>query len=498
MLVVDDNAAARMMLHETLEAMRMHIDESDNGRRALEYLQAADEQGRPYDLLLLDWQMPGMSGVEVVRRLPSLGLKKQPHVLLVTAFGREEVFLQAREVGVESVLIKPVNPSMLFDHVAQVLHGDPKPEAAPPLVWSPGVLMGRRVLLVEDSEINRQVASELLEDLGLSVDVAENGAVALEQLRKSPPDAVLMDMQMPVMDGLEATRRIRAEAAWASLPVIAMTAKAMAEDRQRCFDAGMSDFVPKPIEPSYLLQVLTRWLPPATATLPASSPAVGPAADPSSNPVDARWAALSEIDGLDPARGLRLCNNKPALYMSVLEMFASRQAEGVAELVALLAKGELAEAQRRVHTLKGVAASIGAWALADEATELDQALRAVDGEAGLVLQDRASALSRHTAELAAALTRILPALQQPADAQASAGASTGVREELQRLHVLLHAGDVAARDWVLDKADWMRMALGAQIAQALSQAVNNFDFDHAAELIDGLLTSSDARGGETP
>ncbi len=491
-LVVDDNPAARLVLHESLEAMRMHIDESDNGRRALEYLQEADEQGRPYDLLLIDWQMPGMSGVEVARRLPSLGLKKQPHILLVTAFGREEVFLQAREVGVESVLIKPVNPSMLFDHVAQALHADTSP-SAPPLVWSPGALQGCRVLLVEDSEINRQVATELLEDLGLVVEVAENGAVALEQLHRRLPDAVLMDMQMPVMDGLEATRRIRAEAAWNALPVIAMTANAMAEDRQRCFDAGMNDFVPKPIEPSQLFDVLKRWLKSPESTAPSASPAqLGQVR---AEPLDPRWAALSAIEGLDPVRGLRLCNGKPVLYLSVLEMFASRQADAVAMLPDLLASGGLDEAQRRVHTLKGVAASIGAWALADEATELDQSLRGVEGQPGLVLQDRARALAEHTARLAEALTRLLPTLTQRDKLVDDAVPAIGVRDELQRLQNLLLAGDATARDWVVDKADWLHTALGMQVSQQLTQAVNDFDFDRAAELISGLLSSSKADSG---
>ena len=219
---------------------------------------------RPYGLLLLDWHMPGMDGIELARRIRGLGLAHIPQMLMVTAHGRDEVMDAARSEGIDNVLVKPVSASVLFDTLmqplAQAWDVHPLPRSASGA--APAVLRGAMVLLVEDNELNQIVAQELLRDAGMQVDVASNGQEAIACIDRRRYDVVLMDMQMPVMDGETATRQLRADPRHAGLPIIAMTANAMQADRERCFAAGMNDHVPKPIDPDVLWATLVRWLSP--------------------------------------------------------------------------------------------------------------------------------------------------------------------------------------------------------------------------------------------
>ena len=207
--------------------------------------------------------MPGLNGIETGKRILSLSeLSAPPHLVMVTAYGREEVLKQAEESGFENVLIKPVTSSILFDTAVVALGADR--EAPETVQAGPSFdidrMRGARILLVEDNEINQEVAIGQLEDAEAFVDLAENGEVALEMIRDNDYDAVLMDMQMPVMDGIEATRVIRSNPRFQTLPIIAMTANAMASDRILCLDAGMNDHIAKPIDPDQLFGVLLRWI----------------------------------------------------------------------------------------------------------------------------------------------------------------------------------------------------------------------------------------------
>ena len=268
-LVVDDNAQARQILSEMLSGMTFRVDEVASGEEALPALSDADEVGDPYEVVFLDWRMPpGIDGIETARRLGDLDLKATPHAVMVTAYGREEVLQEAREAGIEICLVKPVNPSILFDATPRALGGElgegAAAGAAPggPSDGDPDLdaLSGTRVLLVEDNELNQQVASELLSQAGLVVDVAENGRIAVDRVAENAYDAVLMDMHMPVMDGETATREIRKQDRFARLPIVAMTANAMEGDRERCLELGMNDHIPKPIDPDVLFDTLKRWI----------------------------------------------------------------------------------------------------------------------------------------------------------------------------------------------------------------------------------------------
>ncbi|MBT3344027.1 MAG: PAS domain S-box protein, partial [Gemmatimonadetes bacterium] len=264
-LVVDDNAHARQILSEMLAVMTFRVDAAATGEQAVDMTAAADGQGDSYELLFMDWQMPpGIDGIEAAGRLTGLSLKRPPQVVIITAHGREEVFRRAATAGIELTLVKPVNPSILFDAAMRALGGvsDTAENQEPATDADTGLasVQGARVLLVEDNLLNQQVAQELLTDAGFSVDVAENGEVAIARIHGEAYEAVLMDMQMPVMDGETATRHIREDGRYADLPILAMTANAMAGDRERCLAAGMNDHIAKPIDPELLFATLRRWI----------------------------------------------------------------------------------------------------------------------------------------------------------------------------------------------------------------------------------------------
>ena len=282
-LIVDDQSEARSVLVGHTQALGLLATEAAGGAEALKAVEQADVAGQAFDVVLLDWQMPGMGGSETAWRLRALALKHPPRLLLVTAFGREEVLREAREIGFDSILIKPVDPLILRDHLAQALQiplttSTTQETSVSEREWVLRMrrLAGRRVLLVDDSELGQQVAREQLEDAELLVQVAGNGQEALDRLRRSPFDVILMDLQMPVMSGFEATAQILQHPEWRKIPVIALTANATVEDEARCRSAGMHGFVAKPIEPARLWEALLAAIPEksARAMNPISEPAV--------------------------------------------------------------------------------------------------------------------------------------------------------------------------------------------------------------------------------
>jgi len=261
-LIIDDNAPARAVLSNILEGIGFAADEVASGEEGIAMVRQAAQSGQSYEIVFVDWQMPKLDGIATSKRIIAMeDLTSRPHIVMVTAYGREEVLKQAEESGIESVLVKPVTSSTLFDATLAVFQSsDRSPDAAPSVTPVDATrTRGVRVLLVEDNEINQEVALGQLEDAEVVVDVAENGEIAVRMVRDNQYDIVLMDMQMPVMDGIEATRIIRSDARFEGLPIVAMTANAMAADRDKCLKAGMNDHIPKPIDPEELFRVLAHW-----------------------------------------------------------------------------------------------------------------------------------------------------------------------------------------------------------------------------------------------
>jgi two-component system, sensor histidine kinase and response regulator len=245
-----------------LETMALTADEAASGEEGIEMIRQAVVAGQPYEIAFIDWQMPKLDGIETCKRILALpDLPTAPHLVMVTAYGREEVLKQAEDTGIENVLVEPVTSSTLFDTTLSVLRADD--ELRDDVQSAPSLDMGRtrgtRVLLVEDNEINQEVAIGQLEDVEIRVDLADNGEIAVRMVQEKDYDLVLMDVQMPIMDGIEATRIIRSDPRFKTLPIVAMTANAMAVDRKRCLEAGMNDHIAKPIDPDELFKVLLRW-----------------------------------------------------------------------------------------------------------------------------------------------------------------------------------------------------------------------------------------------
>jgi PAS domain S-box-containing protein len=403
-LVVDDNANARMVLSDMLSSMGFQVELAVSGEAAVIEVDHAQTQGMHYEIIFLDWHMPGMNGVETAKVLRQHQSARIPFMIMVTAHGREDVIKAAEEAGIDEVLIKPVNVSVLFDDVNRILGGAMDgPSSAYDEVNGTfaelATIRGARVLLVEDNDLNQEVALELLRDAGLVVELAENGQRALAMLASADYDIVLMDMQMPVMDGLTATVALRRNPQWQYLPVVAMTANAMKADRERCLAAGMNDHIAKPIEPEDLWRTLLKWVRPrhaASATEPSSMTATA-------------LLFLADIEGLDSVNGLRRVLGKKALYGSMLRKFMTGQKSAVAQISLALQDNSWESAERLVHTLKGAAVSIGATDVASLATLLESEIR--DRQSSPLIDAYLAQLALPLDHLIGQLERHMPAMR---------------------------------------------------------------------------------------
>ena len=509
-LVVDDNLTAATVLSEMLLAMGMHVEQAHSGLEALDRLRESVALHQPYGLLLLDWQMPGMDGIELAGHIRGMGMAQVPKMLMITAYGREEVLRAARQQGIDTVLTKPVNASLLLDTLMQPLehstHGPHRITAASPAADElPAEIRGASVLLVEDNELNQMVAVELLQDAGFAVDVAENGQAAIDRIERKAYDVVLMDMQMPVMDGETATRTLRSNPRHAHLPIVAMTANAMEADRQRCFAAGMNDHVAKPIEPAALWAALKRWIKPRRGLGTMRAFGVPPAAP--SVALSGPRQTLPVAAGLNVDLGLQRALGKPALYAQMLRRFVQGQSAAIAELERALAAHDVALAERLAHTLRSVAANIGAEAVATHAHTIEQALRSggwPGGAAAGLLSDLEAALQPVVDGLQLWMQLSAPptnhALADDAGPPGPRGhGADGVdgMQAVRHLRRLLQQDDPAAPEFFQDNVQVLKPALGDAFA-AVELHTLNFDFEQALGALKGQIAMNDGAGATDP
>jgi CheY-like chemotaxis protein len=397
-LIVDDNASARRILMDMTEGFGLVAEEARDGWDALRAVSQAHDAGRPYDLVLLDWKMPGMDGVECARHL-TLEYARPPTVLMITAFGRDEAMrrLLAQQVTVRAVLAKPVTPSSLHDAVAAALEKSPRTDSRQvqreeSLLAHQARLRGARILLVEDNAINQELALELLSSAGLAVTVADNGQRALEILAGQTFDGILMDCQMPVLDGYEATRILRRDPRWKRLPVIAMTANAMTGDRDKVLAAGMNDHIAKPINVELMFAIMARWIAPLTLSSRPDPATAGAEDDP-----------LMGLPGIDARVGRASTMGNDKLYRRLLGMFHDGQRDFETQFQAARDAGDGATAMRLAHNLRAVGASLGALGVQ----------RAADGlERACADEEDTASINRH---LRAVLAELAPVIAGLAD-----------------------------------------------------------------------------------
>ncbi|MGR0185296.1 response regulator [Azospirillum aestuarii] len=500
-LVVDDNLTAREVLGELVASFGWRASLCASGPEAIAVLERATADGQPYDIVLMDWKMPGMDGLETSRRIREDGLVKAPVIIVVSAFGRERMGAASGDagtpdLGLSGALVKPVTASSLLDAVIDAFGQSAEGEAlettalhacapVPVGLLRPPQrrpLFGQRLLLVEDNGISQEVAREILERAGARVTLAGNGREAVARVEEANPpfDLVLMDVQMPEMDGFEATRRLRARPAGQGLPIIAMTASALPSDRQRCLDGGMDDHIAKPIDVEQLFSVVTRWLgQPATPGIPLLPKAV---------PSYARGTLPAELPGIDVKDALHRLDGDVGLFRKFVTEFA-RTYDGVADGIAsALAAGDLPRAKALGHELKSLAGNIGARTLSAAADAVQVAAFRGDGAAAAqqlpVLRAELEAVLDSAARLAVAPGHApgVPPGPPPGGDGPTMDIAT-LEPMLERFARLLRDSNFAAAEEFAILAPPLADWIDPVAMKALSSAVDGLDFTKAQGIL---------------
>lgn len=455
-LLVDDNATARQVLEELMEAFSFRCHSVSSGKEALQELESAAEDD-PYSLVLMDWRMPGMDGLETSRLIRESKVCS-PRIIMVTSYGREEVRMQADKAGLDGFLMKPVTPSLLFDSIMSATgtlsHGEPaKAEVAKVPRFG-----GARVLVAEDNEINQQVARELLTQVELDVTVVSNGREALQAVESGEFQLILMDVDMPVMDGIAATKELRANGC--ELPILAMTAHAMAEAKERTLEAGMNAHITKPINPKRLYQTLQLFLESTPGELVREE------------------GSNSEVllQGLEVEQGLERVGGNESLYFKLLRDFCRDYSAVVSELESADAQ----EARGLAHTVRGVSANLGIVDVSAAAARVEDAARGG--------QD----FRAHLPALQDSLDAIIPQIQfLPAssdEAKREQLSQEQVCETLTRCVQMAQEGSIMVEEELLTLEPDLRARGLAEIYSQAMRCVENFEFDQAGKLLQELLS----------
>jgi PAS domain S-box-containing protein len=487
-LIVDDSPESRDILAALFTELGTRPTTVDSGDACLAAVFRADRSNDPFSLLMIDWKMPGMDGIETALRLQSLGLTHRPQFVLVTAYGDQLPQDTSARAGISKVLAKPVPPSVLHDALIELLSWSSA--ASEPV--SPAALAselqrraGAHILLVEDNAINQEVTTQLLEDAGMWVSIAENGQVAVDMVGAASYDLVLMDVQMPVMNGLQATEAIRRLPDCRDLPILAMTANAFAEDRENCLRAGMNDHVAKPVEPDQLYISLMRWLPPGAGRQVVGDDGTEGEAEWESPEERRILAALATVHGLDTSRIMRSLKRDSQRYGRLLGQFIHNHADDGALMFIQAAANDFEAVRQIAHSLKGVAALLGAYRVESLAFDLEDGIRAgVDSD---TLQSRLDALAGDLEKLITDLRHALGAdTTESAHEDPTTVNWTELNTLVNRLEALLVENDTMALKVMEQSRDLLLAALG-ETARKLDRQIQSYDYE------DALTTLQEAR-----
>jgi signal transduction histidine kinase/CheY-like chemotaxis protein len=483
-LVVDDNAQAREILTEALRVFALRADSVSSGEDAVREIAAADSSDA-YRLVLMDWHMPGMDGLQASRFIKRNDrLQHIPKIVMVTAFGREDIRTQAEEIGIDSYLLKPVNQSLLYDTLVDlfgVAGAEDHRSRERKDLGTVHDATGMRILLVEDNQMNQQVATELLESAGAIVTIANHGGEAVKILTagdQAPAfDVVFMDLQMPEMDGFTATKLLRSDPRLQKFPIIAMTAHALVEERQRCLDAGMNDHVSKPIDPDNLFATLMRWVKPRPKGPVESQASSVPLKSPEE-------VVIPEISGVNIADGLKRVAGNRRLYRDLLGQFAAKEGNAATRISNALEKDDIKLAERIAHTVKGVAGNIGITEVQSVAQKLEKALRDGEGMVSALLVEFGSVVGDQVQAIEKALfdSETVP----PTQAQTSPFNAETAVEAIARLRNLLEASDGDAEESFRSLQHAVAGAVEKSQLDGLIASINDFDFDAALVKLDEI------------
>ena len=498
-LVVDDHDIARQHLLKLCQRLGMTAAAAASGAQALEMFNLASTEGKAYDLVLLDAHMPEMDGAATMDAIASSFGKDAPDVIMLTTMSFDEATMQARSYAPVAYLSKPIGMTGLQEILLRVTAETREATISATAETGRDLRFeGLRVLLVEDNPINQQIAAELMTEAGISVDLADNGRIAIDKLNMDNPyDIILMDLQMPEMDGYAATTVIRSYPEWLDLPIIAMTAHAMNEERQRCLDTGMNDHIAKPIDPDSFFATLSRWsghrMPGYQVDAGSGSSSGSYVSVAAKAKSESKLTAATEQDadfavpGLDVAPALRRCGNSLDFYLRLLQIFVDSAAEAPAKIRAYLQQGDRAAAEREAHTMRGAAGNIGAVQLAAVATELELAIeKSTEDEA--LLTDFTETSAELIAALKLALQQRAEKTTEVAQPQALVMTESEMAQAAIKLRDYLNDSDNEAQDFFLGHKSAFAHLLGTRFA-AFEQALQNFDFEAALQILDIVVTA---------
>ena len=477
-LVVDDNQSARDISTGSLAALGYDAATSvASAKEAIERISAAQTDSKPFDLVLMDWKMPEMNGLQAARHIKTqLELATMPKIIMVTAYGQKEVMSASDDYELlDGFLMKPINRSSLLDAIMTAFgHQSASQLFVRGTSNSVTKLAGTSLLLVEDNDINQQVARELLEQAKIRVTIANDGQEALDMVAKERFDAVLMDLQMPVMDGFEATRKIRSQKNFADLIIIAMTANAMVGDREKCLEAGMNDHVGKPVVPNELYATLVKWIhnSPEVKILPVS----GSVPDKSGLPT------IPPLPGVDVLVGQRNVGGNSALYRKILKKFTQSQRDACRHMENCRKNADGPALEQAAHALKGVAATIGAEKLAILAGTIENLAKTPEGLAGTVelLEETASELASVCSVIESSI-----AIAAPADESRQHHTDSGIdilQPLFQRAVNLLVEFDSGVDKVVREIVPLVGSESRLARLELIQNAIENYDFETSLDL----------------
>lgn len=500
-LVVDDDAESREIIENMLTAMSLEVTMSSSGEEAIEILCKEKVENR-YNLVIMDWKMPGIDGIEASKRIKNMFASgKAPAIIMLTAYNYEGLQEMAEQIGLlEAVLYKPVTPSLLYNaiiHVCgkeeleQVRIGLEKNEET---AYIPE-LSGIRVLLVEDNEINWEVAKEILQGAGMVVTLAMNGSEAVEKVKVHHYDIVLMDVQMPVMDGYAATMEIRKFKNMEDLPIIAMTANALISDKEKCLQAGMNDYISKPIDTNILLHKIAFWSNMKRMTSPETT------AMPPITKVDEGEASstcdeiISKVIGIDVQTGLERVGGNRNLYCSLLRKFRKNHKEVVKEIRNALYHGDLKAATVLAHTIKGVAGNIGARKVYLDAEELENELKAdrQDYVEPLLMQ-----LNQELVQIFDSIALMEKEAEESETIDRCVTEMSLLKPSLYKLEKLLQDNDIEAVQSAETIALYTTNTVFAEKTTRIKDNINQYDFEGALVILNEIIINmeEEEKGGK--
>ena len=480
-LVADDTPSSRTIICEMLEAFGFQSESAETPAAVLEKITAQKDGG--YDLIILDWNIPEKDGVEIAREIElSTEIRKKPKIIMMTAYGKDDAFHASQ--GVESIvefLAKPIMPTALLDSIMTASGRHKKSgrrsganKSLLDLLDLQSGLKGSKVLLVEDNPINQEVAVELLVNNGIELSLAENGEQAVRMVKEENFDAVLMDCQLPVMDGYEATRRIRENRRFEKLPIIAMTANVLSGDREKSLKSGMNDHIGKPVNPSELFSALAKWITPEPVP---------------EGPIEASGKGINpfpEIDGLDIEGGLLLLQGNTSLYSKLLMKFSGMYEDFEEQYNAAVEKSP-EEALRLAHSLKGSAGNIGAVKIRKQASDLETALRS---------KASGQELEQKLKTLMAALSPLITELKKHhkpyhTDSSDSSGLteSSITDQMIEKMRKLLEENDTEALNYLGTMVEAAGKLQFKPQFKRFAGSVENYDFEQALSDMKALFSS---------